>query len=250
MLLRGVAAAPLEPTGRAARVACLIISPFITRMSDEIDRELEARPFDITLPTNGGVSFVLCGASRSGKTTLLKYLYRTYFKKHITTMFSLNTQAAIYKDLSSKTIVCPEFLPELLDEMHSINVKTDNKFPFLVISDDYVGGRIKNDEQITRLLTVYRNAGMSSIFSFQGRTLLNPVGRQNANYICILKQQTPHDWTNVIKEFLDMWLPMNMTMPEKIRYCMAATEDHQMFVIDNINGCAFISKLSRAQAGV
>jgi hypothetical protein len=47
-----------------------------------------------------------------------------------------------------------------------------------------------------------------------------------------------------------MWLPMNMTMPEKIRYCMAATEDHQMFVIDNINGCAFISKLSRAQAGV
>lgn len=219
-------------------------------MGDDSEDGIVAKPFDITLPTNGGVSFVLCGASRSGKTTLLKYLYRQYFKKHITVMFSLNTQAAIYKDLSAKTIVSPEFLPEILEECHAMNVKSDNKWPFLIISDDYVGGRIKNDEQITRLLTVYRNAGMSSIFSFQGRTLLNPVGRQNANYVAILKQQTPHDWGNVIKEFLDMWLPMDMTLPEKIRYCQLATQDHAFFLIDNIEGCCYLTKLSRAQAGV
>lgn len=218
-------------------------------MGDESDDGMVAKAFDLTLPTNGGVSFILCGASRSGKTTLLKFLYKTYFRKHITTMFSLNTQAAIYEDLSNKTIVSPEFLPELLEECHAINVKSDNKYPFLVISDDYVGGRIKNDEQITRLLTVYRNANMSSIFSFQGRTLLNPVGRQNANYICILKQQTPMDWVNVCKEFLDMWLPIGLTYPEKVRYCQAATNDHQFFMIDNITGCCFLTKLSRKQAG-
>ena len=219
-------------------------------MGDESDDGMKAKSFDITLPTMGGVSFVLCGASRSGKTTLMKYLYRKYFAKHITTMFSLNTQAAIYKDLSNKTIVSPEFLPELLDEMHAINVKTDNRYNFLVISDDYVGGRIKNDEQITRLLTVYRNAGMNSIFSFQGRTLLNPVGRQNANYICILRQQTPMDWINVCKEFLDTYLPIGCTYPEKIRYCEEATRDHQFFMIDNILGECYITKLSRAQANV
>jgi hypothetical protein len=219
-------------------------------MGDESDDGLRAKAFDITLPTNGGVSFILCGASRSGKTTLLKFLYRTYFKKHITTMFSLNTHADIYKDLSNKTIVSPEFLPELLEECHAINVKTENRFPFLIISDDFVGGRIKNDEQITRLLTVYRNANMSSIFSFQGRTLLNPTGRQNANYICILKQQTPLDWVNVIKEFLDMWLPMGMTIPEKVKYCQEATRDHQIILIDNIIGECYITKLSRKQAGL
>jgi hypothetical protein len=219
-------------------------------MGDESDDGLKAKPFDITLPTNGGVSWVLCGASRSGKTTLLKYLYRKYFKKHITTMFSLNSHAAIYDDLSNKTIVCPEFLPELLEECHAINVKTQNRFPFLIISDDFVGGRIKHDEQITRLLTVYRNANMSSIFSFQGRTLLNPVGRQNANYICILRQQTPMDWINVCKEFLDTWLPLGMTYPEKIKYCEEATRDHQFFIIDNIVGECYITKLSRAQAGL
>ena len=219
-------------------------------MGDEFDDGLKAKAFDITLPTNGGVSFVLCGASRSGKTTLLKYLYRHYFKKHITTMFSLNSHADIYKDLSNKTIVSPEFLPELLEECHAINVKTENKFPFLIISDDFVGGRIKHDEQITRLLTVYRNANMSSIFSFQGRTLLNPVGRQNANYICILRQQTPMDWINVCKEFLDTHLPLGMTYPEKIKYCEEATRDHQFFMIDNIVGECYITKLSKAQAGV
>lgn len=218
-------------------------------MGDESDDGLKAKPFDITLPTNGGVSWVLCGASRSGKTTLLKYLCRQYFKKHITTMFSLNSHADIYKDLSNKTIVCPEFLPELLEECHAINVKTENRFPFLIISDDFVGGRIKHDEQITRLLTVYRNANMSSIFSFQGRTLLNPVGRQNANYICILRQQTPMDWINVCKEFLDTHLPLGMTYPEKIKYCEEATRDHQFFLIDNILGECYITKLSRSQAG-
>lgn len=216
------------------------------------DDGMTARSFNIELPTNGGsaVSFILCGCSRSGKTTLMKYLYRKYFKKHITTMFSLNAHADIYKDLSSKTIVAPEFLPELLDEIHSINVRTDNHYPFLVISDDFVGGRIKNDEQITRLLTVYRNAGISSIFSFQGRTLLNPTGRQNANYVAIMKQQTPHDWINVLKEFLDTYMPLGMTYPEKIKYCNQATKDHQFFFIDNIKGECYITKLSKSQAGL
>ena len=215
-----------------------------------MDYEIIAKPLQITLPTNGGVSFVLCGASRSGKTTLMKYLYRTFFKKHITTMFSLNAQADIYKDLSAKTIVCPEYLPELLEDAHTINAKTDNKYKFLFISDDFVGGMIKHDPQVTRLLTVYRNAGCSSIFSFQGRTLLSPVGRNNANYIAILKQNTPLEWINVIKEFLDGYLPMGMSMPEKVQYCMKACEDHQFFFVDNIEGCCYLTKLSRAQAGL
>jgi len=32
-------------------------------------------------------------------------------------------------------------------------------------------------------------------------------------------------------------------MNEKIRFCMKATEDHQMFFIDNINHECYITKL-------
>ena len=211
---------------------------------------IDSKKFEITLPTNGGISIMLIGASRSGKTTLLKYLYKTHFSKYITTMFSMNRHADIYSDLSDKVMVADKFHHELLRESHEINTLCGNKFPFLFISDDYVDNKIKNDPEITRCMTIYRNSNTSSIWSFQGRTLMSAVGRNNANYICILKQQTPLEWENVIKEFLSMWLPTGMTMKEMVEFCKAATVDHQFFMIDNIEGKCFLTKLTKEQAGV
>jgi GTPase SAR1 family protein len=208
---------------------------------------IESKAFDLTLPVNGGVSFGLIGASRSGKTTLMKYLYRRFFKKHLTVMTTMNPQATIYKDLSSKILISPQYHPEILRDMKEINTVTDNKYDFLFISDDCVDLKIKNDPEVTRALTIYRNAGLSSIWSFQGRTLMNAVGRNNLNYIAVLKQQTPLEWESVIKEFLSMWLPIGMTMREMVSYCQAATEDHQFFWIDNIESKCYLTKLSGAQ---
>ena len=207
----------------------------------------ESRKFDLELPTNGGISILLCGASRSGKTTLMKYLYKKFFTKHVCCMFSMNRHADIYSDLDSKVIVSDRFHSELLREAHEINTLCDNKYPFLFISDDYVDLKIKNDPEISRCMTIYRNANISSIWSFQGRTLMSAVGRNNANYIVVLKQQTPLEWINVIKEFLSMWLPTGMTMKEMVEFCRLATTDHQFFFIDNIEGKCYLSKLSKAQ---
>ena len=209
----------------------------------------ETRKFNIELPTNGGVSMMLIGASRSGKTTLMKYLYRKHFNKHITVMFSMNRHADIYKDLDDKVLISDQFHSELLREAHEINTLCDNKFPFLFISDDYVDNKIKNDPEITRCMTIMRNANVSSCWNFQGRTLMSAVGRNNANYIAIFKQQTPLEFENVIKEFLSMWLPTGMTMREMVDFCKEATADHQFFFIDNIEGKCYLSKLSREQAG-
>jgi ABC-type cobalamin/Fe3+-siderophores transport system ATPase subunit len=207
----------------------------------------ETRRFDLELPETGGISMGLIGASRSGKTTLLKHLYKTFFKKHITLMTTMNPHADIYKDMGDKMLVASTFHPELLRDIHEINKLTDNKYDFLFISDDYVDTKIKNDPEITRALTIYRNAGLSSIFSFQGRTLMSAVSRNNLHYVAILKQQTPKDWKAVIEEFLDMWLPMDMTMREKIDFCQKATMDHQMFFVDNLVGCCYLTKLSSSQ---
>ena len=207
----------------------------------------ESKKFELTLPTNGGVSIILCGASRSGKTTMLKHLYKTYFAKYVSVMFSMNRHADIYKDMDERIIISDHFHSELLREAHEINSICDNKYPFLFISDDYVDTKIKNDPEITRCMTIYRNAGVSSIWSFQGRTLMSAVGRNNANYIIVFKQQTPLEWENVIKEFLSMYLPTGMTMREMVEFCKLACQDHQFFFIDNIEGKCFLSKLSRDQ---
>ena len=210
-----------------------------------------SKAFNLELPDMGdgssAVSFMLCGASKSGKTTLLKYLLKKYFSKHITIMFTMNPQAEIYKEIDSKIIVSDTYHPELISEGHIINKEMGNKHKLLYVSDDYVGLDIKNDKEITRLLTVLRNSNQSSVFNFQGRTLMNAIGRANCNYIVILKQQCPKDWENVIKDFLDMWLPLDMTMREKIAFCQAATKNHQFFMIDQVKEECYISKLSPSQ---
>lgn len=207
------------------------------------------RYFEIEMPTDGkmGVSMALIGSSRSGKTTFLKYIYRNHFKKHITTMFSMNPHADIYGDLGKKVIVTDTYHPELLAETHELNKECDNRYPFLFISDDMVDYKMKNDHEITRALTIYRNANISTIFSFQGRTMMNAVGRNNLNYIVIFKQQTPLEYEAVVKEFLSMWLPQHLTMRQMVSFVMKATQDHHFFFIDNINGCCYISKLAAHQ---
>lgn len=210
-----------------------------------------SKAFNLELPDMGdgssAVSFVLVGASKSGKSTLLKYLLKKYFNKHLTILFTMNEQAEIYNDIDNKIIVSDKYHPELLEEGHIINKEMKNKHKMLFVSDDYVGLDIKNDKEITRLLTIYRNSNQSSIFSFQGRTLLSSIGRNNANYIIVLKQQTNHEWINVIKDFLEGHLPIEMTLKEKVAFCMAACKNHQFFVIDNMKEECYISKLSPSQ---
>lgn len=205
------------------------------------------RDFTLSLPTNGAVSIALIGASRSGKTSLLRHLYMTYFRQCVSVMFSMNPHADIYASFPSKLIVSEMYHPELLAEAHQINRLCGNKIPFCFISDDYVDMRIKTDAEITRALTIYRNSNINTIFSFQGRVLMSAVGRNNINYVAIFKQNSTAEFEAVIKEFLGMWLPTDMTIRDAIEYVRRMTEDHHFFFIDNIKGECYICKLTPEQ---
>jgi hypothetical protein len=76
---------------------------------------------------------------------------------------------------------------------------------------------------------------------------MSAVGRNNINYVAIFKQNSSGEYENVIKEFLGMWLPTDMTMREAIEFVRKATEDHHFFFIDNIKGECYISKLTIEQ---
>lgn len=206
-----------------------------------------AKPFNLEMPSNNCLSLCLIGTTRSGKSTLMMYLMKHYFKSHITTMFTMNPHADIYKKLSDKVTVTESYRPELIEECSEINKLSSNKYSFCWISDDYVDSKIKNCPTITRLLTIGRNCGQSSIFLFQDPTLLNSVGRNNTNVCIILRQQTAKRWEMVIKDMLAPYLPMGLSMKEMIDFCMKATEDHQFFVIDNLMNECYISKLSLEQ---
>ncbi len=209
--------------------------------------EIDDSVLKLGLPETGGWSAILVGASRSGKTTLLKYLMDHYVTKMLTFFTSLNEHADIYKDLPKKTMICSRYFPELIKDMYVLNHECDNKYKACFIYDDAVGNELKNSPMITKLFTIFRNANIRSIFSAQSPTLISPVGRSNANFIFLFKLNAAGDIEKTIKEYLTPYLPTKLTMVEKIHWYKKATEEHHFIFIDNLNGGCIRSKLTPEQ---
>jgi hypothetical protein len=209
--------------------------------------EIDDKILKMGLPESGGWSAVLIGASRSGKTTLLKYIMDHHIQKMLTFFTSLNDHAEIYKDLPKKTMICERYYPELIKDMYTLNHECENKYKSCFIFDDCIGYELKNSPMITKLFTIFRNANIRSVFSAQSPTLISPVGRSNANFIFLFKLNAAGDIERTIKDFLLPYLPTKMSMVEKIHFYQKSTAEHNFFFIDNLTGICIRSKLTPEQ---
>jgi len=200
-------------------------------------------PFKLLLPEKGGCTISLIGASRAGKTSLMKYIYNEFFNKHITTLFSYSLQADTYKDVSKKVHCSPEYYPEIVKECSYINRVCNNKFNFCFIFDDIIGLHLKNDPQLLKLCTILRNSDCSTIYSVQDPVLMNSIGRGNVNFNMIFKQNSDTECEKVIKHYLRSYLPVRMSMNEKIQLFKELVDNHHFIFIDNLNGTICRTKL-------
>jgi hypothetical protein len=218
----------------------------------EKDKELKEasiphKPFALEMLDNGAVSIGLIGASRSGKSSCMKYIYKKYYRKHIGVMFSLSDHNDIYKDMSRKLIIANDFQPSVLREMYLCNHGTDNKYKFLAILDDVNGGKSKSDQEVTRLLTLYRNSYIDAMICNQSPTLINAVGRANLNYLCLFSFNSASEIEKTIKFYLNTYFPTSLKMSEKIQMYKKLTEDHHFFFLNNLEGTCCLCKLSPEQ---
>lgn len=188
-----------------------------------------------------GMSMILIGSTRSGKSTLINYLYKKYFAKHIGVLMSNSLQSDAYSLLKKKMVTSDLYHGEILKEMYSINHATDNHYPFFVCIDDCT--HIRHDKQYQRLLTIYRNSRMSCIVSTQSMTMMDRTARSNINFVMLGRLNADTAVEDIIKEYLVSYFPRNINMAEKIALYRAMTADHHWIVIDNINGIVFRTKL-------
>ena len=195
----------------------------------------------ITLPTNGGASFLLIGSTRSGKSVAMLHLYETYFKKHITFLMTHSTQADIYAPLKN-AIISPGYFKELIDEPMRLNRETKNKYDFCLLFDDLALSG-KNDKEMTKLLTIGRNSGMSAIICGQKMTMLNATGRSNCNYVLCFKQNAESAILDTIKTYMRSYFPPSMSLAQMVVIYKELTKDHHFFVIDTLNDEIYISKI-------
>jgi GTPase SAR1 family protein len=190
-------------------------------------------------------SFGVIGSSKSGKTTLIKYLLKHQFADDLKIFMTQSPQAEIYNSIKSECAFAPAYIPDIIKTCSQINKGTKNHYQFLVIVDDVVG--VKNDQTMTKLLCLYRNHGISAIVGGQDLTLLSATGRANLNHIILMAQRTSNRVEDNVKHFLRGYFPRNLTMDERIELYKRLTEDHCFLHIDALEGTMKRCRLKPSQ---
>jgi hypothetical protein len=192
-----------------------------------------------------GKSFLLCGSTRSGKTTMMNYLYDKYFKKHATVLMSNSLNSDAYDFIKKHCVLSDIYHPEILKEMYTINHSTENHYEFAVILDDLT--HVKNDKEYMRLLTIYRNSRISCITSSQGISMFNKTSRGNINFVILGRLNSDAEVEKVVKEYCLSYFPKNMNMAEKITYYRNLTNNHYFLVLNQVDNQFFRTKLRPEQ---
>lgn len=206
------------------------------------------KEFKLILPdvSTGGCSILMIGSTRCGKTTCLKHIMDRYFPKHLGAIFSESARAPAYQDMKYPLMPLSScFIPDLIRDSYYINRELKNHYDFLYVLDDVP--LVKNDKQLLKMLTIYRNSNISAITCVQSPTLLNPTCRSNFNFVLLFKQNTTGQIEAIVKAFLRGYFPEGWTYEMKIEWYRKMTEDHHFLFIDNLNGTIQRCKLTPEQ---
>lgn len=204
---------------------------------------IENKKFDLTLPEreSGGVSIVMVGSTRSGKTTIMKHSLKKFFSDYITVLFSPSIHAGTYAELDKNVIKAPEYIPDIVRECYAINKKCDNHYPFLAVFDDVVTAKF--DKELLKTFTIYRNSGISAIMSIQSPILLNSAMRGNINIVMLGFMNSDESCERVIRMFCYASIA-GKNIEAKIHEYKNLTKDHHWLVINNLTGEIYRTKLN------
>lgn len=195
----------------------------------------EDKEFHMKLPDTetGGVTIALIGSTRSGKTTLLKYALMEVFEKHLGVLMSPSLHAPVYEEMAKGMVKCPAYVPKVIDEMYSINRKTKNHYPFVVVLDDVITAKF--DKTLLKSFTIYRNSGITTIMSVQNPIILNSVTRGNINFICLGYLNSDEACERAIRMFCFASIEGH-GIEAKIHEYKRLTADHHWLMIDHLTG--------------
>jgi len=204
-------------------------------MTDSMKKIIPDRPFVLEMPPveTGGCSILMVGSGRSGKTTMLKYLMDTYFQKHCGAIFSQSAKAEAYKNMKYPLMpLSSVYIPELVNCAYRINRETKNAYPFLFVLDDVPLAR--NDKELMKTTTVYRNSGISLIHGVQTPTLVSPTCRSNYTFFLLFHNNSSEQAENVCKQFLRGYFPnTGWPMNRRVQWLQETTKDHHFLFVDN-----------------
>lgn len=170
-------------------------------------------------------SMVLTASRRSGKTTLLRYLYPKWEKIFdIIFVYSYSIHNEAYAFVKEPKF--DSYNPDSIKDIFKFQKKTSNKFRILIIFDDLVSKSVKDDDSILQAYIRGRNSNISIVISTQIFKLIAKNNRGNLDYLFCGKTNMSENRLTLIEnvfmnsvkmpdviknktqkiEFLDRWL--------------------------------------------
>lgn len=186
-----------------------------------------------------GCTSVIFGSSKSGKTTLTTYIAEKYYsdKNTIVIVMSPSINAAIYKKIKKmKNVVSSDFFDhDLVRDIAKIQRKTSNKYRFVVVLDDVVDS--KNNEQILKMIMVYRNLNISTVMNLQDVKLMSRSGRHNGNNFLFLRQNTQDAIEDVLNLYLNSYPPFTnlSNKMDKVNMYRKLTENNSIIYLNALD---------------
>jgi len=201
-------------------------------------QEINYTPFNLKLSdlSETGSSTVLFGASKSGKTTLLKRILREYYgdPNVIVFMIAENIHSNIYQDLDKNIIKSDKFDKSLIKTLHRINKRTNNKYHFVIVLDDMI--LEKHNSTLLKLILTYRNAKISTVILLQSPTLLSKNGRFNGNNFIFKRTNNAENAEQVMDFFLGGFEPFyKLKKEEKTNLYKKITDNYGFIYLDALN---------------
>lgn len=202
--------------------------------------ELEEFPIVEKFNSKDCPSVGIFAIRRSGKSTLIKYIYPHLYKQFDIVIFLSNS---IHNEIYS-FVTGPKFqdyYPEMINDIMTFNQKCKNFFSICLITDDLVSYKNKNSDDMLQLFVRGRNVKISPILSSQGITLINNQSRNNLDYCIIGNFPSTEARKIVIQNFISgsIDIPKNLkTKTQKEDYynqfILHHTKDHGFIILDNI----------------
>lgn len=191
------------------------------------------------------------GSSKSGKTTFLNHLASKIHKDYdLVILFSSNLHTDNYKFFKDNGLVFDKFNEKIINILHYIQKKTNNKFSFLVFLDDEIDSKFNN--VLKALTTTLRNSRFSTVISLQSHLMMNKISRNNLHRTFFLKLNSTEEILELIHKMLYTCIPVpkgyTLTKHAKIDYItkifLKSTENYGMMVCDNLDNKIYKYKIN------
>lgn len=187
-----------------------------------------------------GTTICMFGQSKvSGKTTLLKKIIEeTHDNFDFIILFTVNTQAPVYKDLEkmNNVRICFRFEPKIVNLFHKINseINIKERLSVLFVLDDEIDSKLNNT--LRNMILTYRNMNISTVICSQSYSLVDKKSRGNFNFIFLGKFSSDEHIRDIVNIYLSSMVDIDVGKKRGTNmitnFYREKTQNHHFLVID------------------